>query len=156
MEHMEILETKLLIWPMVAQHNYSSYVNGRWWMTGHKTEKKHWANAVGDIGTGFSARVTHNYAPCLTASRSRSNGYWIFSRWRRFTLQEFYRLQGMPADRLVLPHGVTERQMRGMVGNGWTVTVVASIFDRMLHVCGSTERPRGFELGSGEPGTIWG
>ena len=115
-----------------------------------------WANAVGDIGTGFSARVTHNYAPCLTASRSRSNGYWIFSRWRRFTLQEFYRLQGMPADRLVLPHGVTERQMRGMVGNGWTVTVVASIFDRMLHVCGLTERPRGFELGSGEPGTIWG
>ena len=42
------------------------------------------------------------------------------------------RLQGFPRNRVQAPLGVSERQMRLMIGNSFCVTVVAKIFDRLL------------------------
>ena len=50
------------------------------------------------------------------------------------------RLQGIPDGRLRLPSGVAERKLRCMVGNSFTVTVVAKIVDRMLWTMNITKK----------------
>ena len=114
-----------------------------------------WSSAVGDLGIGWSrtreqAAVTLGHAPCLTRSRCAGNGYWIFSRQRRPTLAEYFRWQGIPPHRLIIPDTVSENQVRGMIGNSFTVSVVAAILDRMLWSAGLIASPCAFEETQGE------
>lgn len=48
-------------------------------------------------------------------------------RFRRFTLSEIERMQTLPVDYTVVD-GISERQSKGLIGNGWTVDVIAHIF----------------------------
>lgn len=48
-------------------------------------------------------------------------------RFRRFTLREIERMQTLPIGYTVI-EGISERQSKGLIGNGWTVDVVAHIF----------------------------
>ena len=114
-------------------------------------------HAVADIGAGWKGRpaITHGYFPCLLRTRCASNGYWIFSRQRKPHLNEYFRLQGIPPGRLLLPASVSERQMRAMIGNSFTVTTVAAILDRLLFSAGLTTRPLTFQLGTGSDGMVF-
>eukprot|EP00435_Cladocopium_sp_Y103_P016110 s227_g4.t1 len=102
------------------------------------------ADAIGDFGSGFDGRgnVAVGYSPCLTKSRSEQNGYYCFSKRRFLRLSEYFRLQGIPPGRLSLPVGVTEAAARSMIGNSFTVSVVARIIDRMMYAMSLTHRPR--------------
>ena len=114
-----------------------------------------WSSAIGDLGNGWSrtseqAAVTLGHAPCLTRSRCSGNGYWIFSRQRRPTLAEYFRWQGIPPDRLIIPENVSENQVRAMIGNSFTVPVVAAILDRLLWAAGLIDAPCAFDEMEGE------
>eukprot|EP00971_Amphidinium_carterae_P045992 905095-Amphidinium_carterae.1 len=77
------------------------------------------------------------------------------SRMRKLTLQEYFRSQGIPVGRLKIPSKVSERQVRGMVGNAFPVPLVAKIVDRLLYSAGVTSEPSAFEQGTGEDGEVW-
>ena len=115
------------------------------------------AEAIGDFGSGFSGpgNVAIGYSPCLTKSRSEQNGYYCFSKRRFLTLSEYFRLQGIPPGRLSLPVGVTEAAARSMVGNSFTVSVVAKLIDRMLYSISLTHHPVTCAPGSGSCGQRW-
>lgn len=114
------------------------------------------AEAIGDFGSGFSGpgNVAIGYSPCLTKSRSEQNGYYCFSKRRFLTLSEYFRLQGIPPGRLSLPVGVTEAAARSMVGNSFTVSVVAKLIDRMLYSISLTHHPVTCAPGSGSCGGL--
>lgn len=48
-------------------------------------------------------------------------------KFRKFTLTEMERMQTLPTGYTVLD-GISERQSKGLIGNGWTVDVIAHIF----------------------------
>ena len=117
-------------------------------------------NYVADLGGGFkaggkfSANVAYDYSPCLTKSRCGGNAYYVFSRQRKLTLNEYFRLQGFQPGRIQVPRGVSERQVRGMIGNSFTMPVVADIIDRMMYSSGLTKQPSRFVLGTGDVGQV--
>ena len=51
---------------------------------------------------------------------------------------EMQKLQGIPCGRLRRPSSVSEAQFRGMLGNTFTIPVVAKIVDRILFTLGVT------------------
>ena len=51
---------------------------------------------------------------------------------RMTTLQELLRLQGVSPDRIKVPKNVSQRQMRQMIGNAFSVNVFARVFLRLL------------------------
>ena len=57
-------------------------------------------------------------------------------------LAEMYKLQGIPVGRVRKPKTVSESQMRGMLGNTFTVPVVARIVDRSLYAVGTLSEIR--------------
>eukprot|EP00971_Amphidinium_carterae_P036179 711194-Amphidinium_carterae.1 len=77
------------------------------------------------------------------------------ARMRKLTLHELFRFQGIALERLRIPAGVSERQVRGMIGNAFNVTVVMQIIDRLLFSSGLTSHPCGFQSGTGEEGERW-
>ena len=103
-------------------------------------------NVVCDIGGGFfnrrgvSHHMTIGHSPCLTRARCSTGGYYVFAKQRKMLTVEMTRLQGIPDGRLRIPSGVTETKFRGMVGNSFTVTVVARIVDRILRTMNITHR----------------
>ena len=114
-------------------------------------------NGIADIGMSSkwcqsSSSFSIGYAPCLTKSRCKSNGYWAFSRQRKLHLTEYFRLQGISPGRLQCPEDVTEAKMRGMVGNSFTVPVIAKIMDRLFFSAGLTSQPIAFDASTGEDG----
>eukprot|EP00435_Cladocopium_sp_Y103_P010695 s2915_g2.t1 len=99
-------------------------------------------NGIADIGMSSkwcqsSTPFSVGYAPCLTKSRCESNGYWAFSRQRKLHLTAYFRLQGICPQRLQCREDVTEAKMRAMVGNSFTVPMIAKIMDRLFSVQGS-------------------
>ena len=112
-------------------------------------------NAIADLGGGFvgkAAPLTEGHCPCIIKSRASSNGYFAMSRMRKLHLSEYFKLQGISPDRLRIPPVVSDRLLRGMIGNSFSVPVVASIIDRLLYPAGLTKCPIAFERGTGEDG----
>lgn len=106
-----------------------------------KENKSVACEAVADIGMSSKWHRNHiceGYCPCLTKTRCESNGYWLFNKFRKPSLAEYFRLQGIPVNRLKIPEGVSERQVRGMIGNSFTVPVIARIMDRLFWSAGLT------------------
>ncbi|CAL1134722.1 unnamed protein product [Cladocopium goreaui] len=116
-------------------------------------------DGIADIGMSSnwcqsSTPFSIGYAPCLTKSRCESNGYWSFSRQRKLHLSEYFRLQGIYPGRLQRPGDVTEAKMRAMVGNSFTVPVIAKIMDRLFYSAGLTSQPIAFDASTGDDG-VW-
>eukprot|EP00435_Cladocopium_sp_Y103_P038019 s375_g10.t1 len=112
-------------------------------------------NGIADIGMSSkwcqsSTPFSIGYAPCLTKSRCESNGYWAFSRQRKLHLTEYFRLQGISPGRLQCPEDVTEAKLRAMVGNSFTVPMIAKIMDRLFFSAGLTSQPIAFDASTGE------
>ncbi len=92
---------------------------------------------VADLGTGRElARPMCNVSPCLTASRCKSGGHYLFCRGRFMTTREMMRLQGIDPDRLSKAEGVLESHFRHMIGNSFTVTVMERLLNRVLLAIG--------------------
>ena len=102
------------------------------------------ADVVADLGGGFtnkhgdSHHIVVGHAPCLTKTRCRSSAYYVFAKQRKMNVVEMQKLQGIPCGRLRRPKSVSEAQFRGMLGNTFTVPVVAKIVDRILFALGVT------------------
>jgi hypothetical protein len=60
----------------------------------------------------------------------------IFSRGRKMTDVEMFRLQGFPDKRLKRPRNVTKRDIRLMIGNSFTVTIFVRVLSKLLHCMG--------------------
>lgn len=82
-------------------------------------------------GSKEFSKAMYGLSPCLTSSRYR--GHWVTSLGRRLSLSEVLRLQGLPDD---LEFNVSEAQLRAMVGNAMSITVVARILARLLPSAG--------------------
>jgi DNA (cytosine-5)-methyltransferase 1 len=97
---------------------------------------------VGDVQSSpsFGPHLALGYSPCLTRSRCGSGGHWLFNRNREMTTREMMRLQGMRAGRFRLPvkRGGSERKLRLMIGNAFSVNVVVRILSRLLPAAGLT------------------
>ena len=112
------------------------------------------ADVVADLGGGFARKngdshhLVVGYSPCLTKTRCKSASYYLFSKQRKMQLAEMYKLQGIPVGRVRKPKTVSESQMRGMLGNTFTVPVVARIVDRILYAVGTTSelQCRGYDV----------
>ena len=119
---------------------------------GHKLN----APYIADLATNFgkssdgNANVMYQRSPCLTRGHAGANSF--YSRGRKLTLREYFRLQGFPDNRIEAPPGVSERQLRCMVGNSICVPAIAAIIDRALYSTGLTASPINFTPGSGEAG----
>ena len=124
---------------------------------GHKLN----APYIADLATNFgnssdgNAHVMYQRSPCLTRGHAGANSFYYFSRGRKLTLREYFRLQGFPDNRIEAPPGVSERQLRCMVGNSICVPAIAAIIDRALYSTGLTASPIHFTPGSGEAGNQW-
>ena len=69
---------------------------------------------------------------CLTRARRGSGGYYLVKEKRMMFTQEMFRLQGVPDGRLSTPPGVSEREMRMMIGNAFDVNVFKRLVCRTL------------------------
>ena len=102
------------------------------------------ADVVADLGGGFtnkngdSHHIVVGHSPCLTKTRCKSAAYYVFAKQRKMNVNEMQKLQGIPCGRLRRPGSVSESQFRGMLGNTFTIPVVAKIVDRILFALGVT------------------
>jgi DNA-cytosine methyltransferase len=102
------------------------------------------ATAVLDLYGRMNWRIWMNKVPCLTRTRCGENGYWINNRALgqrgMMTTQEMLRLQGLPT-RLIgtaRAAGVTDRQLRLMIGNAMSMNVLVCVLRRILSALGRT------------------
>ena len=81
------------------------------------------AKVVANVDGGKPAHM-FNMCPCLTKTRAANGGHWLLWKRRRLSFLEMLKLQGMRRDNFEIPPGVSERQVRGMVGNAMCQSVL--------------------------------
>ena len=89
-----------------------------------------------DIHSGPNRRDTmlRELSPTITRHRAAHGGYFLTSWQRMMTTSEIARLQGFPPD---IKRGMaTDRQLRQMLGNAMTVSVVARVQRMVLAAAG--------------------
>ena len=85
-----------------------------------------------------TGRAMVGRVPCLTRSRAGAGGYWITTTAGLLTTREMLRLQGLP-ERLINAAelaGISERQLRQMIGNAMSVNVLVILLGRLLPAMG--------------------
>jgi site-specific DNA-cytosine methylase len=86
-------------------------------------------------------------SPTLTRTRAMQGGFYVTTHRRMLNTAELFRLQGFDPDRIFwkgLPKRtaggrkgkVTEREVRGMIGNAMTVPVVGRVLRMACQACG--------------------
>jgi DNA-cytosine methyltransferase len=86
-------------------------------------------------------------SPTLTRSRAMQGGYYVTTHKRMLNTAEMFRLQGFDASRFKYESltkrsatgkklKVTEREVRGMIGNAMTVSVVGRVLRAACTACG--------------------
>jgi site-specific DNA-cytosine methylase len=81
---------------------------------------------------GIKGTLTWNRIPCLTMTRAKAGGFWIYMRQRFLTVNEMFRLQGMDPETIMLPPDVSSRELRSMLGDAFTQTVITRILARAI------------------------
>ena len=92
----------------------------------------------------ISHRVNHPHVPLFvtfTSARTGSGGHFIFKYDRFMTVNEMWRLQGVPEWRIRKPDDVSERALRMMIGNGFSVNVLAKLWASLLPAAGLAPSP---------------
>lgn len=115
------------------------------------------ANAVVDLGYGFSQEATAvaiGQCACLTKHHCKSNSFYSLTQQRKLRTHEYLRLQGIPDDRLVIPHGIQESHVREMCGNSFSIPVVGKILERILFSAGLIDNLIRC-TGKGSAGHVW-
>ena len=91
-------------------------------------------------------KIKLNCSPTLTRTRAMAGGYYVSSHSRMLKTTEMLRLQGFPEKRINFKDvkytsasgkklTVSERALRGMVGNAMSVSVVGRIMWAALQAC---------------------
>ena len=91
---------------------------------------------------GIRARAVAGRVPCLTRTQARTGAFWITTAGGLLTTQEMLRLQSLP-DHLVdtaAAAGVSDRQLRQMIGNAMSVNVLVLILSKLLIAMGLAAR----------------
>eukprot|EP00959_Pyramimonas_sp_CCMP1952_P276417 5778238-Pyramimonas_sp.AAC.1 len=88
-----------------------------------------------DGGKNRSAYFSPDVCPCLTRNRAGAGGWWVTSLRRRMTTKEMLRFQGIPTGQLNTS-GITDRQFRLMIGNGWSLNISARVTANLLRTVG--------------------
>ena len=111
--------------------------------------------AIADLGhaPNLGPAVTYGHCPCLTKSRTEQDGYYVLNFARRPSMAEYMSLQGIDPKKLRQPDDVSDRQMRSMVGNSFTVTVVSRIIACLMWSVDLA--PPSVLDGDGEEGHCW-
>ena len=91
-------------------------------------------DAVVDVGSSAKwSRVMRGCSPCLTASRAKTGGHFLFTCRRLMTETEICRLQGIPDGRFDYEMAnVSQTKFLHAVGNAMSSNVVARILARAL------------------------
>lgn len=88
-----------------------------------------------DINASQS-RATYQVSvvPCLTRARAGSGGFWLSKPGRMLSTKEMLRLQGLPDDfaDLRVAAGISETQLRLMIGNSMSVNVLVHVLRAVL------------------------
>ena len=79
---------------------------------------------VADLG-GSKVMMGWHHAPCLTKARGQALAFWSIQHNRPLSLRELARLQGLNIDTMKIT--VSCNQMGGLLGNGFTCTVMARV-----------------------------
>ena len=85
-----------------------------------------------------TGRAMVGRVPCLTRSRAGAGGYWITTTAGLLTTREMLRLQGLPEHLINAAElaGISERQLRQMIGNAMSVNVLVILLGRLLPAMG--------------------
>ena len=91
-----------------------------------------------DLHAGKKFRQwTCGKSPCITASRGKSQGFFITSLQRRMTVDDMARLQGMRPGRVDWQGaGIGQASYGHRVGNSMSVNVLERLLPRVLHAAG--------------------
>ena len=95
-----------------------------------------------DMGSSESHKsVAVNYAPCVTKARSSAKRFWVFTGDFMFCTQlqtlHYAFLQGWLPDHISkVGEYTSDTEIRGSIGNGMSVPVMASIMTKVLMVVG--------------------
>lgn len=93
----------------------------------------HVANAIDIKGMDCIKRVYHpaGKAPTLTTMQGGHREPKILineSQYRKATIVEMERMQGLPDN---FTHGVSDTQRKKIIGNGWSIPVIAHILKQI-------------------------
>jgi hypothetical protein len=84
-----------------------------------------------DHGRGEARSRVTPHCPCLTRARAGSRGFWVTNRARLMTHREILAFQGVP-EVWVKGKGVTDRQLRLMAGNAFSLNVASRVLLNVL------------------------
>ncbi len=73
------------------------------------------------------ANVAKDVCPCLTKSRTEHGGYYVVNRGAMLTSAQMLKPQGIDPKRILMPKGVSKRQLTSAIGNAVAVPVLARI-----------------------------
>lgn len=79
--------------------------------------------------------VKKNIAPCVTRARAGDRGFYSTRCKRVLTTADFLALQGVQYQDVQAP-GVTDRQLRLMAGNAWSLNVAAKVLKSLVECVG--------------------
>ena len=79
---------------------------------------------VADLA-GSKVGMGWHHTPCLTKSHGLARAFWTIQHNRRLSVRELARIQGLDIDRMNV--SVSCNQMGGLLGNGFTCTVMARV-----------------------------
>ena len=86
--------------------------------------------SVADITTGKTdgIAIRYGYLPTITKSRA-TPGFW-FLRWERFAvLEEIAQCQGFRKGEITIPPGISDHQVKQMIGNAFAVGMLERLFE---------------------------
>ena len=91
---------------------------------------------VADAGGSEVSVAKPDLCPCLTATRTQDQGYWVLNKQRPLKLKECMRLQGLDPQRLAGWEAIVSKQMGKVVGNAINIKMFAALLRRILITLG--------------------
>ena len=88
---------------------------------------------VVDIATGktYGFAIRYGYLPTITKSRA-TPGFWFLRRERFAVLEEIARCQGFRNGDITIPPGISDHQVKQMIGNAFAVSMFERLFEELL------------------------
>ena len=83
----------------------------------------------------YRGRPKENVCPCLTRTRAGTGGFWVTSIANRMGTRSIANFQGFDLDN-VDTSDVTDRQLRLMLGNAWSINVSSWIVYSLMRSLG--------------------
>ena len=88
---------------------------------------------VVDISTGetYGFAIRYRYLPTITKSRA-TPGFWLLRRDRFAVFEEIAQCQGFRKGEITIPPGISDHQVKQMIGNAFTVSMFERLFEEFL------------------------